>query len=145
VRDAAQYVVEGIQTVASSVGGRKRVGYVARAKKRPKLRKVPGRQWAEMWMGRALYGLWWQRAVSWPRDNSLFSLDGERRVRIGKRKTANEEWWSGDRERRGWEEERKVRTWAEKQLLDVLYAVPSQTSTSHRLVLRKGEVNAECR
>ncbi|KAJ7810236.1 hypothetical protein B0H14DRAFT_2607524 [Mycena olivaceomarginata] len=39
-----------------------------------------------------------------------FSLDGERRVRIGKRKTANEEWWSGDRERRGWEEERKARS-----------------------------------
>jgi hypothetical protein len=32
-----------------------------------------------------------------------------------------------------------------KQLLDVLYVDPSQISTSHRLVLRKGEVNAECR
>ncbi|KAJ7362643.1 hypothetical protein DFH08DRAFT_799668 [Mycena albidolilacea] len=39
--------------------------------------------------------------TTWPTGNSFFSLDGERRVRIGERKTANEEWWSGDRERRG--------------------------------------------
>jgi hypothetical protein len=32
-----------------------------------------------------------------------------------------------------------------KRLLDVLYAVPSQISTPHRLMLRRGKVDTECR
>jgi hypothetical protein len=44
-----------------------------------------------MWTGQVLYGLWWQRAVSWTKGKSLCTLDGEKRVRIGERKMANKE------------------------------------------------------
>ncbi|KAJ7702523.1 hypothetical protein B0H14DRAFT_3648860 [Mycena olivaceomarginata] len=91
------------------IWSRRRLGVGAANGRACRVRDAARTRWAEMWMGRALYGLWWQRAVSWPRGNSLCTLDGERRVRIGEQKTANEEWWSGDRERRGWEEERKGR------------------------------------